>query len=712
MTRLQRLIDLGVGGLADRGRQEGRKWLERRGLARPALPPPAARGADPPTRLREVGATRFFPGAVTRTTPFVLAALMPESRARILRAGEDLLAGRFDLLGYRGLSFGDPPDWRLDPISGRRAPFVHWSRIDPLDARLVGDSKVVWELNRHQWLVRLGQAFRLTGDERFGRAFAEHVRRWLRDNPPGIGINWTSSLEAALRLISWTWALCLFGGSEALTDDLSGEMLSGIQSHATHVERYLSRTFSPNTHLTGEALGLFYAGALFPDLRAAPRWRGLGARILIDESARQILPDGVHFERSTCYQRYTTEIYLHFLILARRGGLDLPASLERRVCGLLDFLLAVRRPDGSVPSIGDADGGWLLPLEEREPGDLRGVFSTAAALFKRADYAWAAGGAAPETLWLLGPAGLEAFEALRPAPPAGGPSRLFPEGGYAVLRSGWTPHDHQLIFDVGPLGCPISAGHGHADLLGIQCSVFGKPFLIDPGTGGYTAEPEWRDFFRGSAAHSTVTVDGLSQAEPAGPFAWKERPVARLRRFSTTRELDFADAEHDAYRRLPDPVRHRRRLLFVKPRFFIVVDDLDGREEHRVELRFQLDRMVVTVDPELWARAYGKGRHDLRIRPLAAAPLRGEVREGRLDPIEGWASPDYGRRLPAPVLVYECVTRLPLRIVTLVLPCDRPFAPAPAVSPVMRDDRLAGLRFETTGETFRFDDDGFVVERS
>src|SRR5206468_3292666 len=162
------------------------------------------------------------------------------------------------------LFLGDPVEWNLDPISGRRAPRVHWSLIEPLDHATNGDSKVVWELNRHQWMVRLGQAFRLTGDDRLARMFAGHVLDWLRANPPGMGINWASSLEVALRLISWCWSLCLFRDSPVLSRGLFRDMHASIREHAAHVERYLSRTFSPNTHLTGEALGLFYAGTLFP----------------------------------------------------------------------------------------------------------------------------------------------------------------------------------------------------------------------------------------------------------------------------------------------------------------------------------------------------------------------------------------------------------------------------------------------------------------
>src|SRR5205807_7805310 len=169
-----------------------------------------------------------------------------------------------------------------------------------------------------------------------------------------------------------------------------------------------------------------------------------------------ILADGVYFEQATCYQRLTAEIYLHFLILAAQNKTEVPGVVADRLQRLLDFLVAVRRPDGSMPQIGDADGGWLLPLFPRDPDDLRGVFSVAAAFFGRADYASAAGGLAPETLWLLGPTGGKAFEALTTVPSRIPPSRLFPDGGYAVMGSGRERDAHQLVFDVGPLGCSIS----------------------------------------------------------------------------------------------------------------------------------------------------------------------------------------------------------------------------------------------------------------
>jgi len=441
----------------------------------------------------------------------------------------------------------------------------------------------------------------------------------------------------------------------------------------------------------------------------------LGAEILIEQSERQILGDGVYFEQATCYQRYTVEIYLHFLILAARNGVAIPMAIGERVQRMLDFLLALRSPDGTLPQIGDADGGRLLPLACRSANDFRDLFSTAAAFFGRCEYAWAARGPAAETLWLLGPVSLKVFEALRPAPPADAPSRLFAEGGYAVMRSGWQADGHHLIFDVGPLGCPINAGHGHADLLSIQCAVFGEPYLIDPGTYCYTADQDWRDFFRSTAAHSTVTVDGAEQAVPAGPFKWQARPRARLRRWLSSAAVDFADASHDAYCRLPDPVVHRRRVLFVKPRYWVLVDDLDGLARHEVEVRFQFAPLTLCVEPSGWVRALGRQGHGLLIRAFAAVPLKPTLHEGQLAPIQGWYSPFYGRRRPAPMLVYTRVTRLPCRIVTVIYPVENPAAPPPRISSLMTgsahdEPELAGLLFEDQQEVILIEKQSIRLE--
>jgi heparinase II/III-like protein len=285
---------------------------------------------------------------------------------------------------------------------------------------------------------------------------------------------------------------------------------------------------------------------------------------------------------------------------------------------------------------------------------------------------------------------------LEPAPPEGSPSRLFANSGYAVMRDGWGPQGNHLILDAGALGDPLSAGHGHAGLLAVQCAAFGEPALVDPGTGTYT-EPGWRSHFRGTAAHSTVRVDGLGQAEPAGPFAWQQRPAARLCRWASTDAADFAEAEHDAYGRLADPVRHRRRVLFVKPRYWVLVDDLTGSARHQVQLRFQLAPSEVELEEDGWTRAV-VGERALLLRSFASVPLTRRVRAGGEEPQEGWLSTGYGQWQPAPVVVLSVEADLPLRVVTLLHPLADPGAPAPPVRPLFQGPDPCGLVFGATGE--------------
>jgi hypothetical protein len=561
-------------------------------------------------------------------------------------------------------------DWHLDPVSSRRAPLVHWSRLDPLDSQIVGDSKVVWELNRHQWIVHLAQAWALTRDARYAADCVSAIESWIRANPTGYGINWASSLEVAYRLMSWCWVAAIVRDAPAVTTRWAMTVLAAVWAHANHVRRYLSHSFSPNTHLTGEALGLFYAGVLFPDFQDASHWRELGMRVLLDENSAQLLSDGGHFELSTCYHRYTVETYLQFAILAERNRLALPAETLSRLEQMVEFLLAMQRPDGSLPSIGDADGGALCPLVRRtpRPDDASGTFALAASLFQRSDFAWAARGHLSHLIWMMGSDGLQTCDASGSVPPSAAPSRLFAASGYAVMRSGWDRDAHQLIVDVGPLGCPISGGHGHADLLSVQCSAFGEPILIDAGTHCYTADAEWRNYFRGTAAHNTVRVDQRDQAHPAGPFKWLSRPGARLLDWHSDDVLDVVSAEHDAYSDSTDPLICRRRVLFVKPHGWLLVDDVVGRGQHQIEVAFQFAPMAVTCGPRPWVRADTPGGNVFWVAAFASDPVHASVRSGERAPIRGWTSSDYGTLTPAPMVIYSSLATLPWRCLTVLFP--------------------------------------------
>ena len=619
-------------------------------------------------RFRARAGAGFFAGpADPAATARLVRARAPEHAAETVAFAERVLAGRFDLLGYQGLDFGKPVDWHCDPVARKRAPLVPWSRVPYLDRKKVGDHKVVWELNRMQWLVPLGQAYAYTGDERYARAFAEHTSAWIAANPPKLGINWASSLEVAFRAMSWLWALHLFRGSPALTPALYARVVGVLHVHGRHLETYLSTYFSPNTHLTGEALGLVHLGLLLPELRCAARWRRRGVAVLEAELARHVRPDGVYFEQASQYHRYTTEFYLHLLLLAGLHGETLGAPVRERVDALFEHLLHLARPDGTIPLIGDDDGGRLVQLDRRPPDDVRALLAAGAATLDRADLALGARGDVGAMAWLLGAEGLARFDGLRPEAPAA-LARAFPDGGVYVVRDGWGADAAWLALDCGPHGA-MTAGHAHADALSLELAVRGRPTLVDAGT--YTYVGTERNAFRGTAAHNAVTVDGQSSSEPAeAPFRWRRTATCVTERWIAEPRFTAFAGRHDGFAALPEPAAYRRELLALAGDYWVVRDVVESEGEHEVAVHWHAaPALAARILPGV-ADAAKRGVADLVdaddrpcLRLVTVSDGHGSVAIE-----DGWVSPAYGRREHGTTLVYRQRAAGRQEIVTCLLP--------------------------------------------
>jgi hypothetical protein len=509
----------------------------------------------------------------------------PDASSDAKARADGIVAGRYDLLGYRGLAFRSTQsttsiDWQCDPVHGRRAPECFWSSVRYLDPAC-GDHKIIWELNRHQHWLTLGRAYWLTGDARYRDRCVLELTSWLDANPPLTGINWASMLELGLRSISWLWMLAFFAGDDSQDEPpWIVDLLVALDRQLTQVERNLSYYFSPNTHLLGEALALYVAGRSLPELRRSPQREALGRRILLDEIGRQIAPDGGHCELSTHYQRYTLDFYLLALIVSRVTDDAAAGEFERAVTRLACATRLLADDQGRLPHLGDDDGGALFPIAGREPDDVRDSLATAAALLGRPDLE--IGPAPEETCWLL------AHPRLAPGPRVSqGKARqahrsgALTATGYYVSRSARGDH---LVLDGGAHGY-MNGGHAHADALSLSLTVAGIPFLVDPGTGCYTVDAALRDRLRSSHLHNTLIIDGRSQSVTRGPFSWARTANSHVRRWRTHGAFDYFEGEHDGYA----PLEHRRHVLMLRGDLLVVADLVRGPGRHTAAVHWHVD---------------------------------------------------------------------------------------------------------------------------
>jgi Heparinase II/III-like protein/Heparinase II/III N-terminus len=489
--------------------------------------------------------------------------------------------GMVSLLGFSALPVGHPPGWHREALSRLDAPRLHWSRIDHLDSSIVGDHKILWEPNRHQYLLAPAVCWLLDRDERAFNLIRLHLESWLTENPPGIGVNWVSSLEVAYRAIAWCWLLWLLG--DAPWADLRARLAASLEAHGRHIERYLSTYCSPNTHLTGEALGLFYLGTVLEDSRIAARWRHKGAGILEEWLDRQVLPDGVYFEQASQYHRYTTEIYLHYALLGESTGWKVSASVRAALGRLLDVLRSVASADGRIPLLGDDDGGLLLPLDHRPPDDVRALLLAGAVLLQRPELTHP--GAAPGLAYWL--CGIEPTERLIRAGETSPAWRdiQFETGGLAAMRDGWTREDAVAVIDAGPHGA-LSCGHSHADAMAMTLALGESPLFVDRGTLTYVGPR--RDEYRSTQSHNTLEFDRESSVTPAQAFRWVNVPERAWGAVYSSGEMSGFAGLGLGHSGSVAPSTHERWILHQRAGAWVILDRGHRRGTRVATVRWQL----------------------------------------------------------------------------------------------------------------------------
>jgi Heparinase II/III-like protein/Heparinase II/III N-terminus len=601
---------------------------------------------------RKPGAFFFSPDSVDSIVA-ILRQRVPGQAEQILEQAEKICCHQFDLLGYKNLDYGVAIDWHLDSVHGKRAPRKPFYKVRYLDFNELGDAKVTWELNRHQHLVTLAKAYRLTGNSRFADEVLRQWRHWWMENRYPVGINWASSLEVAFRSLSWIWTYYLLEGSPDVPP-LRDEWLRGLALHGRHIERYLSTYFSPNTHLLGEGVGLFFLGLLCPELAAAERWKSLGLEIVLREAGRQVQADGFHFEQSTYYHVYALDFFLHFAVLAALNHVPMPKTFEQVLEKMLTALCLLSRW-GPPPGYGDDDGGRLFDPRRNRSEHLLDPLATGAILFRSGEFKSAAENLREETVWLLGAEGVKQWDELEIRPIPAGSAALQGAGLYLLTA----PHQStQLVVDAGPQGTQ-SGGHGHADALAVCMQSHGRPLLIDPGTREYAGAGRDRDWFRGTAMHNTLTVDGVNQAEPVTAFSWKRLTQTHVEQWIQGKGFDLLSASHDGYEHLAQPVRHRRLVLSLKNGLYLVRDVIAGHGTHQLELSWHLNQDVQLLDHDVFCV---KGAsHGLALLP-AAQPEPWEKRVLT----ESW-SPAYGQTQAMTVMRFSIHAEVPVESAVLLV---------------------------------------------
>ncbi|WP_171899466.1 alginate lyase family protein [Candidatus Marithrix sp. Canyon 246] len=398
-----------------------------------------------------------------------------------------------------------------------RWPRKFFNSIPYRDGNPYGDIRVAWESARLQHLIE-------------NQSCEKQFLSWVKDNPPLLGIHYISVMECGLRILSVCYALDKMRDKLESPTETWNALLQLVESHATLIEKRLSLYSSAGNHTIAECVGLIYAAVLFPEFKAAKRWKKKGLSILEQEAARQILPDGGGLEQSFWYLLFITDLCGLTIKLLEHYDEVVPISINSAYIRATKFLNSFANSPKELPSIGDTDNGY--------------------ALSPYLDISWNHNSS--NTV-----------------------CKTFDNSGYTLIQG----KTFKLIFDHGSLGMSPSYGHGHADALSIILQVDGENILVDPGTYSYTGN--WRHYFRSTKAHNTINIDNQDQASQETAFMWSKPFQCQL----VHNDGKFLLAKHNGYQYISNII-HWRGIIYYPIGIFIIWDHITGEGSHNIELNW------------------------------------------------------------------------------------------------------------------------------
>jgi len=517
------------------------------------------------------------------------------------------------------------------------------------DQNLSTSREWLLRLNRHAWWPVLALAYQHTGNEDYVVSFEKQLCHWIEVCRPPVTIDERSPhwrlMETALRMrVSWIPSFAIFMKAETFSPEARMMMLRSIYDHA----KFLSLYKTGLNHLLREINGLACVSVYFPEFREANAWLDIALSRLEGEIGFQINADGSHVEVSTGYQWLALdELEAAFDLLKAHHATPLTGSLQTVLEKMYALLAHVIRPDWTFPEIND---GFLRWKHDR--------LVQAAGKFKRNDFLFVGSG---------GERGSVPSQC----------SKAFEDAGWYVMRSDWSREARYLFFDAGPYG----GNHGHEDKLSIEVYAFGQSFIVDCGSYTYEKKDPYRAYFVGSQGHNTVLVNGRSQIR-----RWMDAPAGDHEakgRFATWISNGACDYVCSSYTggygvfgftrpkksQIIEDVKHTRHILFVKPDYWLLVDEIEAVNPYAYEMLFHAPPGV-SVEAQANRHITLNGSDDgpgLHIIPVE--PDRVEVTwvAGVEDPIQGWYSVDHLVKAPSNAVCYRFNGRR-LALLTLLIP--------------------------------------------
>ena len=288
-------------------------------------------------------------------------------RKVLIKKADEASNNIVDLFGSGKFSFSDNIKWNIDFKTGFSWKNQFFLDIDYCNKGRNSDVKVPWELSRFQWMIPIGQAYLLTSEEKYSKVSKKLIISWINDNPCGYSVNWSCTMEVAIRIITLIWFFYIFKDSKHWQDKLfKKRFLANLYMHVEFTYNHLEHSSINGNHFTADIVGLLFGGLFFERSESGEKWIKKSINFLEDEINNQTSLDGVNFEGSVPYHRLVTELYFWAAKYLCIKGRKFSENYYKKLDKMSDFIFSYTKPNFEAPIIGDNDNARILPFGLQE----------------------------------------------------------------------------------------------------------------------------------------------------------------------------------------------------------------------------------------------------------------------------------------------------------------------------------------------------------
>jgi len=496
----------------------------------------------------------------------------------------------FNLLGSGDYEFEREIKWNVDFKSGFAWENEFYKDIKTIDLTNNADVKVPWELSRFQHLTVLGQAYWITGKEKYSEEFEHQITHWIQNNPVECSVNWTCAMDVAIRACNWIVGYMYFNDS-LIPNEFWMMFNKSLFFHGDFIYNNLEKGYPSNNHYMSNLVGLVWIGLYFKNLnyksKKINKWLCFALNELEIEIENQVYDDGFNFEASTAYHCLTTELLLYTSILCSKNNVSFSEHFEAKLEQMCEVIMNITKPNGLIPLIGDMDSGRFIMFSsygDEEKRDFRYLIEVAGEHFDRDDFKCHV--LSRSTAVCL----FSEFDSLKASyKPLS--SVAYYEGGVHILRNS----EVYLAIRCGQNGTAGKGGHTHNDQLSFELNVNGEDFIIDPGTYVYTSDFRMRNLFRSTVYHNTLAIVDLEQNDyfANNLFHMQDQTNARVISFD---KGSFC-GEHYGYIRHTGLI-HQRSVKLEKESIIICDRLVPGAEKFEKNVNSKIN-FIFDVDVDL-----------------------------------------------------------------------------------------------------------------